>query len=141
MNYDQEADGGSTTNLNRPETRPFRWLNALEQHQPQSIHFVSKPRTQNNDMANPVHEEMNLAQLREENTTRSSQAGFHSSVKNKQLLNMAAALHLSREIPQLEVVKFNGDPSTYAKFMHSFELIVNAANLNNCKKLMYLLII
>ena len=138
LNYDQEADGGSATNLNRPETRPFRWLNALEQHQPQSIHLVSKPRTQNNDMADPVHEEMNLAQPREENKTRSSQAGFQSSVENKQLLNMAAALQLSREIPQLEVVKFNGDPSTYAKFMHSFELIVNAANLSNCKKLMYL---
>ena len=43
-----------------------------------------------------------------------------------------------RDIPQLEVLKFDEDPSKYAKFMSTFEQTVDAANLTISKKLQYL---
>ena len=40
---------------------------------------------------------------------------------------------------KLEVMKFDGEPSKYAKFVSTFEQTVGAANLSVNKKLLYLL--
>ena len=84
-------------------------------------------------MANPVDEEINLAQPSKENTTRSSQAGFQSSVKNNYLIWLRRCnfpeKFLHWKWRNLMVIRIQ----TRVKFMHSFDLIVNAVNLSNCK--------
>ena len=54
------------------------------------------------------------------------------------LLSLASALQLPRDFPQLEVIKFDGDPRKYAKFIRTFEQTVGAVNLSANKKLLYL---
>ena len=58
---------------------------------------------------------------------------------NDQLLFLVLPLQLQRDFPQLEVMKFDGEPSKYAKFVSTFEQTVGAANLSVNKKLLYLL--
>ena len=52
----------------------------------------------------------------------------------KLLLSLASALQLPRDSPQLEVIKFDGNPRKYAKFIRTFEQTVGAANLSANKK-------
>ena len=56
-----------------------------------------------------------------------------------QLLPLVSALQLQRDFSQLEVMKFDGEPSKYAKFVSTFEQTVGVANLSVNKKLLYLL--
>ena len=44
----------------------------------------------------------------------------------------------SREIHQLELIKFYGDPSDYANFMYTRKLTVDVANVDVTKKLYYI---
>ena len=60
------------------------------------------------------------------------------SLDNNQLLSLASALQLPRDFPQLEVIKFNGDPRKYAKFIRTFDQTVGAVNLRANKKRLYL---
>ena len=57
---------------------------------------------------------------------------------NSDLIKLASLLKTNKDIPQLEVEKFDGDPSKYAKFMHTFEVTVNTADLGFKRKLLYL---
>jgi len=60
------------------------------------------------------------------------------SLNYNQPLSFASALQLPRDFPQLEVIKFDGDPSKYAKFMRTFEQTVDSSELSENKKLLYL---
>ena len=51
---------------------------------------------------------------------------------------LASLMQSERDMPKLEVLKFDGDPSKYTKFIRTFEETVGAANLTFRKKLLYL---
>ena len=86
---------------------------------------------------NNVREQINDKQRR--SATPTAQIAIDPvSFDNNQLLSLASALQLRRDFPQLEVIKFVGDPRKYAKFISTFEQTVGAANLSVNKKLLYL---
>ena len=53
---------------------------------------------------------------------------------NNQQLPLVSALKLQRDFSQLEVMKFDGELSKYAKFVSTFEQTVGAANISVNKK-------
>ena len=85
---------------------------------------LPQARVQFNEMTNVsqaptnyVREQINEKQRR--SPTPAAQIATDTvSLDNNQLLSLASALQLPRDFPQLEVIKFNGDPRKYAKFVH-----------------------
>ena len=120
----------ATTMFDTLKQSPYDVSNILPVGHTPIDSFVQLPQVSDN--------ELRTANVRQVTSTCAPNFYKSESPSDYQLQALTSLIQNERDMPKLEVLKFNGDPSKYIKFIHTFEETVDAANSTFRKKLLYL---